>query len=662
MTGERARYLQNMKKSGIVKIGLGFLILALLMAALGFWRHSVIKKREAWSAKVFTKAIESRDFVSAKSTLTAIPDPVERAAKENKIRIAELSDAISRRDGGVIRQATSGVASADFSQELLEQADLVLAREALWNRDFETCAPLIERWKDKSSLAAKWKLLTADLLLARGEKEQARDMLKTVELVGEESALRYARLALIDFQEPWKAMESIDTGLRLAPRSAELLSFRAQIQEAAGRVADARLDYVAAVLSEPTNPLYRDVLANFQLRTGEPSNAADTWRDGAEATGLGIYAFKAWFWSKVCGVPLSRPLPEIHQAGWKEVMEEVRNLSDGAFTTPKLDYAMSSIHGLTKRPEVVWMCVLEAIRKSDWKTATERLDSGFPRAAETMAPGMATRLLVNLAAVSGDSPRVALAGRDLPGLPTDAHPFLREFDQWKRSTSPQDDLFSKWLTNHASLAATLFAHGWHGAALDVAGGVNLAPVVDAPSWFDFGYARCLLVRDGPIAARHWLESLPVLSTAAELTYAEILLTGGEVELGMKKLAAVAATQSPHAGRAAWSLALAELDRGNIVEARHWVNGCPELLASVHGKEILARAALAEGGLAEALRIYQELGEESADAMIYLSKQAFAQKDWQQARKWTGKLARRFPAEPQFRKNLLSIDAAEAGKP
>lgn len=651
-----------MRTSGVKKMGVGVLILGLLAGALGFWRHSVIKKRAAWADETLVQALETRDFVTAKSALTAIPDPVERAAKEIEIRAGELSDAIKRRDGGVIRQATLSTAAVELSPELLEQADLVLAREALWNRDFETGTSLTERWKGRSAFPGRWTLLSADLLLARGENEQARKLLEAAELLGEESSLRYARLALIDFREPWKAMESIDEGLRAAPKNAELLSFRAQIQEAAGRVADARLDYVAAVLSEPASPLYRDVLANFQLRTGEPSNAADSWRDAAQATGLGIYAFKAWFWSKICGIPLSRPLPEINQAGWKEVMEEVGNLPDGAFTTIKLNHAIAGIRGPPQRPEAVWLDVLEAIRKADWKSATEQLDLGFPQSAQAMAPGLATRLLANLAAVSGGSPQVALAGRDLPGLSPEAHPFLREFDDWKRSNSTEDDSFSRWLANPASLVATLFAHGWHGAALDVAGGANLAPVSDAPAWFDFGYARCLLVREGPAAARRWLESLPVLTAAAELTLAEILLTGGDMELGMEKLATLAVTESPHAGRAAWTLALAELDRSNTAEARRWVEASPELRASVSGKEILARAALAEGNLDETLRIYGELGEESVDAMIYLSKQAFAQKDWQQARKWTGALARRFPAEPQFRKNLLRIDQAETNEP
>jgi hypothetical protein len=45
-------------------------------------------------------------------------------------------------------------------------------------------------------------------------------------------------------------------------------------------------------------------------------------------------------------------------------------------------------------------------------------------------------------------------------------------------------------------------------------------------------------------------------------------------------------------------------------------------------------------------------------MIYLSKEAFAAKDFKQAREWTAQLARTFPERPEFRKNLLKIDEAD----
>jgi tetratricopeptide (TPR) repeat protein len=505
-------------------------------------------------------------------------------------------------------------------------------------------------------------MVQADLLMAQGKKEEVRVLLEEAKLEGADDALRQARLALLHAREPWKAMEVIDAGLRNTPRSAELLSFRAQIQEAAGRIADARLDYVAAILSAPSSALHRDVLANFQLRIGEPSNAADTWRDAAEVTHVGVFAFKAWFWSKVCGVPLSRPLPDDIQVDWKNVMKEIGKLKDGAYISDALDQEMAGIRNLRQRPEVRWMNLINAMHRADWNAALGYLDLGFPKAAETMAPGLATRLFVNLRAISGSSAREALVGRELPLLTPEPHPFLREFDEWKTSATKQEETFTRWLATPASLAATLFAHGWQGAALDIAGGASLAPVSAAPEWFDFGYARCLIIRDGSAAARKWLETMPKLSTAAQLTYGEILLTGGDVEKGMQQLTAIANEKSPHAGRAAWTVALAEVDRGNAAEASRWVKGNDELLASVGGKEILARCALAVDARDEALRIYRDLGASSTDALIYLSKEAFAKKDWQEARKWTEELARRFPNEPQFRNNLLRIDADEAQKP
>ncbi len=638
------------------------IVVALAGAGVWYWRQSIIAKRAAWSATTLTEAMKEKDYLTARSTLTAIPDPGVREAKEQEIRVAELGDAIEKRDGAMIQQASAQVAKVPFSPELLEKADLVLAREALWNRNVDDCSKLLEKWQGKAAFPTQWTMVHADQLMAQGKKEEARILLEGAKLEGMDDAFRQTRLALLHAREPWKAMEVIDEGLRKHPRSAELLSFRAQIQEAAGRMADARLDYVAAILSDPASALHRDVFANFQLRMGELANAADTWRDAAEVTQVGIFAFKAWFWSKVGGVPLSRPLPALVQEDWKNVMQEIGKLQNGAYVSTALEQKMAAISGLRQRPEVRWMNLLDAMRRADWRSALDNVDLGFPAAAERMVPGLATRLFVNLRAISGGSAREGLVGRELPPLLQDPHPFLREFDQWKASAAAQDEEFTQWIATPASLAGTLFAHGWQGAALDVAGDVKLTAPTAAPDWFDFGYARCLIMRDGAAAARKWLESLPKLSTAAQLTLGEVLLTTGAVEKGMQQLAAIAIAKSPLAGRAAWTLALAELDRGNAAEASSWVKGNEELLASVSGKEILARCALAIDSRDEALRIYRDLGESSTDAMIYLSKDAFAKKDWPQARAWTEKLARRFPNEAQFRKNLLRIDADEAKKP
>lgn len=648
-----------MQKSIKTALAIGLLSLIGIAGILWAWREIVVKKRAAASEVAVARSIESGDFLSARSALPGLLDPEKREAKDLEIRTAEVEQALKSRDTDLLRLAMSEPAGAvKLDPSLREAADLELAREALWSGDIEQCEELFGRWKEAATRTGSWTLLVADILLARRELEKAHVFLEQAKLTGKDDALRHARLALFNAREPWKAMESLDAGLRADPRNADVISFRAQIEEAAGRIADARLDYVAAVLCEPKNPLHRDILAHFQLRCGEPSSAAETWRDAAEVTGLGVYAFKAWFWSRMCGVPLSKPLPEIRQNGWNDLVAELAKMQTGALWSPLLEVPLSRVRGAGNRPEIVWLRLLETLRSQDWHAALEKLEQGFPREADRIVPGLSSHLLANLTAINGGDPRMVLAGKELPPVGSESHPFLKEFADWMKRRDGRDDPFAAWLRNPSSPVSTLFSHGWHGAALDVGGAATLAPVKGAPEWFDYGYSRCLLVREGALAARSWLESLPQRSPAADLTYGEILLTTGATDSGLAVLSKVAASHGPQAGRAAWTLALAELDRGQPANARRLVETNPELAASTRGREILARSALAEGRQEETIRIYQELGGESIDAMVYLSKDAFARSDWPLARKWTGDLARRFPAEPQFRKNLLKIDEAE----
>lgn len=650
------------KSPAAIKIGIVFVLMSLIAGGLLFWRKSVIDQRAAWSMKAIDSALESSDFVTARSALNGVKDVDLREKRSREIRQRELADAIERRDSAVIRQTATDEIAAELPAELLEKADLILAREAIWTRDFPKVVALRDKWLDKSKNRMSWRLLEVDQLAASGEKDKARKLLESGDWSGDMKALRFARMALLDATEPWKAMESIDEGLKINPREPELLSFRAQIQEAAGRVADARLDYVASVLSEPANPLYRDILANFQMRIGEPSNAADTWRDAAAETKIGIFAFKAWFWSKMIGIPLSRPLPRLEQPGWKEATEAMLALPEGAFLSPQLDHAFSALRELKDRPEISWLKVLDAMARRDWQRAAERLDWGFPDRADALVPGLASRLYINAVAVAGADLGQALKGRKFPALGDAVHPYLVEFDEWRAQKTHNEGPFVAWMKQTASIASMLYAHGWQGAAVDVAGGSNLKLEGQWPVWFDYGYAKCLLSQSGPHAARQWLESLPTMSEAAKLTYAEILLTQGKPEEGLKKLKEIVQQPGPHASRAAWTLALAELDRGNVASATQIVNGQVELKQSVAGQEILARCALVEQRRDEAIQIYHQLGEQSVDAMIFLSKEAFAAKNWAEARKWTILLARKFPSEPKFRENLLQIDEAEKAKP
>ncbi|MEI6654178.1 MAG: hypothetical protein WCP45_05365 [Verrucomicrobiota bacterium] len=642
-----------------VCIGTG-VALAVVGLSLGVWRHAVVARHATLALAAIENDLVGADFVAARSALAGIADPGMREAMEREIRLGELNGALANRDTGLMRRAIGNDGDAWMNPRLLEAAVLELAREAVQSRDFESYRKAADKWQAKSAFGGQWVLLEADQLLARKLPQEALQVLKAAQLSGPEDALRHARLALMEAKAPWQAMTHLDAGLKADPRNADLLAFRAQIEEAAGRLEDARLDYVAAVLAERKNPLYRDVLANFYLRRGDLANAAETWRDAAEDTGFGVYAWKSWFWSRVAGVRLSKPLPPCRQQGWHDLITAMGATPDGVFWTSSLDALLARVHGVNARPETLWLRVLEALRCQDLKAARQQLEVGFSREAERLWPDLALRLRVHLAAREGVNPRLPLGGHELPAVDGNAHPFLLEFRQWAQRAdgAAGKPPFETWLAKPGALVGILFASGWGGAALIIGNAGKLVTESEAPEWFDYGYARALLQRDGKEPARQWLAALPARGSAAELLLGELLLTSGTVDQGLAVLEKIANGNSAHANRAAWTLALAELDRGNAAKARQVTLAAPGLAPSVPGKELLARIALAEGARAETVRIYQELGGQSADAMIFLSKEAFAAGDFAQARKWTGKLAQRFPEQPEFRANLIGIDAAE----
>lgn len=637
--------------------------LAILIPGIWLWRQGVVAKRTAISTKSIQRSLAEEDFTAARSALQGLADSSLRESKEKEIRSAELEKALAVRDTGLIRVAIGERGEDWLDPKILEAADLELAREAVHARDFVSYVAHASKWKGKSAIPGQWQLLEADQLLARKLPEDALTLLKGIKLAGAEDAQRLVRVALLESKEPWKAMTTIDEGLMVDPRNADLLSFRAQIEEAAGRLADARLDYVAAVLSERGNPVFREILANFYLRTGDISAAAETWRDAAADTGLGIYAFKSWFWSRMSGVRLTPPLPQVRERAWRGFVAQLTAAEDNMFWNDSLDVAIAGIRGGGNRPEVAWLKLLESIRKSDITDARGKLEAGFPRDADQLCPGLTMRLLANLVAADGGDPRISLAGRSIPKPADGSHPFVNDFAAWSSNPgkTPESARFLSWLAQPQALAGTLLASGWPGASVIVGNGEHLKPSGDWPEWFDYGYAKSILVRDGKEAARGWLEKLPARTSAADLLLGEIRLTSGSTEQGLDLLRKVAATGSAHASRASWTLALAELDRGNPRGAREITLADPSLTGSVQGKEILARAALAEGSKDETLRIYQELGGKSADAMIYLSKEAFAAGDFDAARQWTGELARRFPEQPAFRRNLLKIDEVDTSR-
>ena len=338
------------------------LVLAVVALCLGLWRKVVVAKRATVALAAIQSGVAGGDFVAARAALPSIADPGMREAMEREIRLGELKSALATRDTGLMRLALGSDGANWINPGLREAADVELAREAMQARDDTGYQVFVEKWAAKSGHAGQWTLLEADRLLARKLPDDARELLRNAQLSGVADAQRHARLALLEAKEPWKAMGTIDEGLKADPRNADLLSFRAQIEEAAGRLDEARLDYVAAVLCGGNNPLHRDQLGGFYLRVGNLAAAAETWREAAAETHLGVYALKGWFWARVGGTPLSQPLPSCHQQGWSNLITALAATPDNVFWSASLDAELAAIRGASERPEVLWLRLLEALR------------------------------------------------------------------------------------------------------------------------------------------------------------------------------------------------------------------------------------------------------------------------------------------------------------
>lgn len=278
--------------------------------------------------------------------------------------------------------------------------------------------------------------------------------------------------------------------------------------------------------------------------------------------------------------------------------------------------------------------MLDHTQKKNYLRAYEILDREFPKSAEYLWPNLATYLRVHLAALCGQNPRIPLASHELSPLPEEAHSLLKSFHRWaKREDSEAErKVYDQWLTQPGSLVSTLIASGWAGAALIIGQDEAFQIPPDSPDGLDFAYAKAMATRYDKNRALSWLGKLPKRSHAATLLYGEILIATQQTEEGLKQLQTIATSESPLASRALWTLALTELTRNQPAKTRELVLSNPSLAASTQGRELLARAALAEGNRTETAKIYSELGESSPDAMIFLSKEAFAAKNFAEARK------------------------------
>ena len=538
-----------------------------------------------------------------------------------------------------------------------ETASLLVARALMYGDNRMAYEKIRNVWASGGKHPEWWFALDVDALIVRGKGDEALKLLRSRTFNGDADAERLIRLALLtgnrNLYEAWQYLEQ---AYRVAPKNPDVRSFRAQLLERIGKAPMARVEYVAAFLSDPENPLYRDQLADFYRRTGRMDLAVETWANGLNDRSADFIRLKALFWSRVASRATIGKVPDSDIPGkLGPFVAYLQNLPAGRFWDDGLFRKLpDGGEVLENRQEAYWLRVLQALKDGNEAKAYDLLlarpfskGSWSPQIQGGLEKVLAFRL--RQAPPLDEKELYAVGGKQ-----TERHQFFDQLDRMARDGEASPEL-RRLLQSKEAFAAVFMAGGWIEAALQL----HAMPVLPdgMPDWLAYGMTQCLRFNRGVPEALEFAEKQP-RTPVLELLDAELLLARKRTAEAVAKLDALSRQRSDAGYRAAWILSLVHLEAGKLENARVVLDRQPSLRDSVIGKEIQARMALAAGNAEKAGQIYQSLANSSAEALTYRARLAFRDKDWKSARQLNMELEKIYPDNMQLRANMKAIDEAE----
>jgi len=582
----------------------------------------------------------------------------ERRVTDTMAVARELLDKGRASEAKVLLQATKPPSKNSPSRAAWFDIEV---RSAMENRQFELLRRLSERDPEgfsRNNEAASWlqrltmaqdgalpenagPILSADKAMLAGDPDAARRTLESAKLEGKDDATRLTRLALLNADNPGKAWELLNQAYAVNPKSADVRTFSANLLEQEGDTDLARRDYIAAVLAEPANPRARDNLAEFYIRQGMLPQAVQTWLDAPPADASWIFYLKAWFWNRV-GLG---SLPPKDPAALGKLVSALAALPAGDFWSNSLDDAVAKSPLLADRGETLWLRILQQLKDGQDSNALRILAQSAPeQTAHHAYLRTALQFLLEVRMGVGSNSHL-----EIPGAKTAGHPFWKWLEDNKSDPAA---LRQPWVL------PTLFCvSGWFRAGVDTCKPESLA---EAPEWAAYALARSAQILGDNKRLAEFLAATPLNSPAMQILRAESAWMDNKRDAGRTIL--VGLLGQPDAGyRAAFLLAMDALTRNDAAEASRVIALQPDFAASVTGRELLARAALAEGKENEAIAIYEALGDSSDDARIYLARAAYNAKQWGRAEALVLSLIADHPNEPAFAANLEQIREEKPGR-
>ena len=391
-----------------------------------------------------------------------------------------------------------------------EAASALLAHAFLHARKPTEFARVRDAWRGRERRLDAWLALDSDTLLLAGKPREAEKLLRSRTLPGAEDATRLLRLALVaaghDMPGAWKLLCQ---AAALEPRNPDIRSFRAQILEATGRIELARIEYVAALVAAPRNPLLRDQLADFYARNHNHDLALDTWAEALAKPTMDFIWLKAHFWSRVLrSVDLS-PFGQPPAGELEPLVRQVAALKPGQFfNAAAFDQLPRARSYATQRQEVFWLRLLEALQTHRETEALELLKFE-PAHLRSWDPDLAAalyRILYYRQKQSLNPPEFAFTS-SVPE--TNRHSLfvlLEEAARQERAAPGHPPALTPevvaLLRGPDAFSAAVLAAGWREAALQLRSQPQLS--AGEPGWLNYGFAQALRLNRSPQAALTFL--------------------------------------------------------------------------------------------------------------------------------------------------------------
>lgn len=651
-----------MKLTKWLIFGMSMIVASALVGGLMLWRRSVDEARKLAYAQELLKSDRAADAVNV--------------IEERLVRFGSISDKWlevdieARRQVGHLERLREIYYEAPAAFENKEQCALLVGRALVDNNDLSGFRRLADSWDEKTEHDAEWLILRADAFLKSGHPKKAMQLLAAEKCTGSSDCLRLVRLAILNAENPQRAWKYLDDALAVDPRNSAVRSYRGQLREATEDFQLARIEYVAAYVADPQNPLMCDQLAEFYRRQANYRQMLETWAKLPTEFATDFIQLKYNFWTRVSLPSVNEP-PVMTMPASGELESVVSLIGETAphrfWPSEKIE-RRSELPKLvaSRRQEVFWLKTLQAICDDDYVAAQKYLrEMTHGQQSWNRSLERALRQTLNYRSSHQElDPDSRLSSKPVDKDPT-KHSFLVDLDaaHAKQRLEPSFELprrLAVTLEHPDAFALACVACGWLSAADKLFDGTPWP--AEAPDYAPFALTQMLRVTQGPQVALDYAKNQPN-SDSLSLLQAEIQLSLGDAVPAEKTLRTLATQQSDIGDRAAWLWTIQAMESEQYDEAARRVAVREAFQQSTAGRELSGRIAIFRGDETVALECYSQIEEQSVEAKAYLARRAFAEQDWDRAESLTRQLLDWMPHDPQLHANLEAIhDARKSPTP